>query len=101
MFKFKVKESENYKFHYLENLLAEKEIDLIIEEQQQVINELQEFFNIKIPLKIYYYLLNSTKQISYYFGQGFKDIACAVLSNKVYDVYNKKMKCIGYQKILI
>ncbi len=98
MLKFKVKESDNYIFNYLENSLAEKEIDLIIQEQEQVIKVLQAFFNIKMPFKIQYYLLNTAKQVGHYFGQGSEVNGCAVFPDKVYAVYNEEVRCIGHHE---
>lgn len=98
MLKFKVKDSKNYRFHYLEGSLAEKEIDLIIEEQEQVIKELQEFFNIKVPFKIQYYLLDNAKQVGKYYGDNGEYNGFARYPDKIYAVYNKKVKCIGYHE---
>ena len=98
MLKFKVKESKNYSFHYVDGSLAEKEIDLIIEEQEQVIKDLQEFFEIKVPFKIQYYLLNTSKQVGKFYGDDGECNGFAKYPDKIYAVYNKDVKCIGHHE---
>ncbi len=98
MLKFKVKESNNYKFHYLDGSLAEKEIDLIIEEQESVLEDLEKFFNLKVPFKIQYFLLNNYKQISYYYGEDVEYNGFAMFPDKVYALYNEEVKCIGHHE---
>jgi len=96
--KFKKKESENYIFHYLNDSLAEKEIDLIIAEQEQVIKDLQEFFKIKVPFKIQYYLLNTSKQVGRFYGDEGEYNGFVKYPDKIYAVYNKEVQCIGYHE---
>lgn len=98
MYDFKVKESENYKFHYLKNSLAEKEIDLIIKEQEQVLKDLERFFNLKVPFKIQYFLLNNYKQISHYYGEDVEYSGFAMFPDKVYALYNEEIKCTGHHE---
>lgn len=98
MLKFKVKESKNYRFHYLGGSLAEKEIDLIVEEQEQVLEDLEQFFNLKMPFKIQYFLLNNYKQISYYYKEDVEYNGFAMFPDKVYAIYNEEIKCIGHHE---
>ena len=98
MFNYKTSESQNYIFHYLENSLAEKEIDLIINEQEKVIEELKNFFSIDLPFKINYFLLNTPAQVGKIYGDNEACNGFAKEPNLVYAVYNYDVKCIGYHE---
>jgi hypothetical protein len=78
MFNYKISESQNYIFNYLENSLAEKEIDLIIKEQEKVIAELKDFFSVDLPFKINYFLLNSSKQVGAIYGDNEECNGCVI-----------------------
>ena len=88
-------ESEHYVFHYLENSLAEKEIEFISKTQEEAFNKIISTLNIDKPerkIKYYLYPDGGTKKKlmgSDWFAQSiYNDFA-------VHAIYNEKDKVIG------
>ena len=92
--------SEHYVFSFRSGSVAERDINHIAKEQERCFERICATLKISFDEKIYYYLLDSPKEVGKVYGElygpnmplnGF----AAWGENKIYAVYNEKVKCIG------
>lgn len=99
------RESSHYVFHYFKDSLAEKEIEKIIEIQEQSYKKIMKILELKNKRKIDYYLYFSEKIKEFLMGDSGYGNAIWIKIKKiknwvpekfeVHCVYNNKIKCIG------
>lgn len=91
--------SIHYVFHFQPGGLAEKEIALIAQEQEQCYSKICDTLQVEYPEKIHYYFTESPLEIGRVFweeGTPCNGVAlCGRSENKIYAVYNEAVKCIG------
>jgi hypothetical protein len=88
------KESEHYKFYFLNNSLAQKDIDSIIREQEKWYEKIIQELKIKNKKRISYYLYPSRelkKQTTQDDGNAFANWN----DFSVHTIYNEKLKILG------
>ncbi len=100
-----IKKSQYYIFHYFKDSLAEKDIENIINIQEQNRREILKILKLKNKRKINYYLYPSEKIKQSLMGDnGYGNaVWIEIKKNKywnskkfeVHAIYNKKIKCIG------
>lgn len=92
----KTYETNHYIFTYEEGSLAEKDIVKIALEQEKSFYKICNILKVAFPEKIKYYLLDSREEVGKLYGNSGPINGFAVWGeNKVYAVYNEKIKCIG------
>lgn len=92
----------HYIFTYEEGSLAEKDIKMIADVQENSFNKICETLKVDFPEKIKYYLLDSKEKVGKLYGDNTPINGFAVWGeNKVYAVYNNDTKCIGLMRMLI
>ena len=89
--------SEHYIFHYVAGSVAEKDILLIAETQEKCFSKICSTLKVKYTEKINYYFTDSPQEIgTVIWDEEAPCNGCALCgSNKIYAVYNDKIKCIG------
>lgn len=89
--------SEHYIFHYAPGSLAEKDILLIAETQENCFSKICATLQSEYPEQIHYYLTDSPFEIGRVFwNEGTPCNGCALCGrNKIYATYNENVKCIG------
>lgn len=91
--------SPHYVFHFGEGSLAEKDILLIVQEQEKCFSEICAVLQVNYPNKIHYYFTESPSEIgSAIWEDGIccNGVAlCGEKESKIYAVYNETVKCIG------
>lgn len=88
--------SDHYIFYFKPDSLAEKEIDLIVREQEQCYHKICSTLGVAYPDRIAYYLLDSSEKVGTLFGDWGPINAFAALGeNKIYATYNAEVKCTG------
>lgn len=103
--KYQKRESDNYIFYYLPNSLAEKEIEKIIEIQEECFTEVCEILHHKTNMKIDFYLFNDPKScgISYDINTNPENAplinAFCYYPNNVHATYSERIKAIGKHEI--
>lgn len=89
--------TEHYVFHYQKGSLAEKEIQMIAQKQENVFSKTCCMLNVTYPERIDYYFTDSPKAIGRAVWE--KDIPCNGVAlcgrNKIYAVYTEKIRCVG------
>ncbi|HOZ02524.1 MAG TPA: hypothetical protein PKV57_01780 [Bacilli bacterium] len=93
---FKILETDNYIFHYLEGSLAEKDILIIAQEQEKAFCQICNFLKMRPSFKIKYYLYDSADEVGKIYGDNEPCNGFANPDDKsVCAVYNEDVKCIG------
>lgn len=91
--------SEHYVFHFQLGSLAEKEIAIIAQEQEQCFSKISTMLQVDFPEKIHYYFTASPLEIGRVFwGEGTpcNGVAlCGRKQAKIYAVYTETVKCVG------
>ena len=87
--------SENYDFYFLKNSIAERDINQIIEIQENCFKEICTFLDIHPSIRIKYYLVDSPERVGEIYGDYEPCNGFACPPDEVYAVYNEKIKCIG------
>ena len=87
--------SENYDFYFLKNSIAERDINQIIEIQENCFKEICTFLDIHPSIRIKYYLVDSPERVGEIYGDYESCDGFACPPDEVYAVYNEKIKCIG------
>lgn len=89
--------TEHYIFHYRKGSLAEKEIQLIAQKQEDVFSKICCILHVTYPERINYYFTDSPNAIGRAVWD--KDFPCNGVAccgkNKIYAVYTEKIRCIG------
>ena len=91
-------ESENYIFNFLEGSIAEKEIKKIIRIQEGCFKYIKNILQVDFERKIKYYLCETPEEIGVLYGDNEPCNGFAKIPNKIYAVYNQKVKCIGFHE---
>ena len=87
--------SKNYDFHFLENSIAEKDIQEIIKIQENCYMEICTYLNIEPDIRIQYYLLDTPELVGEVYGDNEPCNGFASPPDTIYAVYNDEIKCIG------
>ena len=88
--------TEHYVFTYKENTLAAKDIKKIAEIQEECFTKICNTLKVSFTEKIKYFLLDSSEEVGVLYGINAPINGFAVWGeNKIYAVYNDKIKCIG------
>lgn len=91
--------STHYVFHFKAGSLAEKEIQMITQKQEQCYSKICDTLQVEYPEKIHYYFTESPLEIGRVFweeGTMCNGVAlCGRSESKIYAVYNEAVKCIG------
>ena len=91
--------SEHYVFHFQPGSLAEKEITMIAQRQEQCFSKICAALQVDYPEKIHYYFTTSPLEIGRVFWKESTPCngmaLCGREQAKIYAVYNENIKCIG------
>lgn len=91
--------TEHYVFHFSPESLAEKEIAIIAQGQEQCFSKICAVLQVDYPEKIHYYFSTSPLEIGRVFweeGTPCNGVAlCGRAQPKIYAVYNETVKCVG------
>ncbi|GAA0788203.1 hypothetical protein [Hathewaya limosa] len=90
--------SKNYVFNYEENSLAHRNIEKIIELQENCFNTINYMLNVTMSKKINYFLCDSPKKVGEVCGDNEPCNGFARYPNIVYAVYNEEVKCLGFHE---
>ncbi len=90
--------SEHYDLYYFNKSVAERDINKILKLQEACFKDISELLNIKLEFKIEYYLVDSPDLVGEIYGDNEPCNGFAIEPNKIYAVYNDKIKCIGYHE---
>ena len=90
--------SQHYDFHFLNDSLAERDIEKIAEIQENCYLEICDFLNLKPNFRIQYYLLDTPELVGEVYGDNEPCNAFASPPNSIYAVYSQKLKCIGHHE---
>lgn len=89
--------TEHYVFHYQKGSLAEKEIQMIAQKQEDAFSKICDILHVTYPERIDYYFTDFPKAIGRAVWE--KDIPCNGVArcgrNKIYAVYTEKIRCVG------
>lgn len=91
-------ESENYIFHYKEKSYTELKIYEIIIHQEKCFQEICEKLDVNFDNKIEYFLCDTPEEVGEIYGDNEPCNGFASMPNRIYAVYNEKIKCIGYHE---
>ncbi|WP_182201575.1 hypothetical protein [Paraliobacillus salinarum] len=92
------KESNHYIFHYHIGSLAEKDIEEIINIQENCYDVISNCLNVEMKQKIHYFLCETPTEVGELFGDNEPCNGCAKEPNEVFAVYNSEVKCIGFHE---
>ena len=88
--------TEHYVFTYKEGSLAAKDIKKIVKIQEECCTKICNTLKVDFTEKINYFLLDSAEEVGRLYGINEPINGFAVWGeNKIYAVYNDKIKCIG------
>lgn len=94
----KQKETEHYIFHYGENTKAEMDIAQIVACQEACYQYICNVLQVSPTFKIQYFLCDSPEEVGRIYGDDEPCNGFAVAPDKIYAVYNEKVKCIGFHE---
>lgn len=87
--------TDHYIFNYHKNSAAEKEIGAIADTQEECFAQITSRLDVSFPMKIEYFLCNSTDEVGMYLVEKTPCYGFADSPNKIYAVYSDEIKCIG------
>lgn len=90
--------SDHYIFNYPENSLAENDNKIIISLQEFCFSHICQVLQVKPSIVIEYYFYDSPEELGEIYGDNEPANAFTKMPNKIYAVYNEKIKCIGYHE---
>ncbi|WP_138205796.1 hypothetical protein [Haloimpatiens lingqiaonensis] len=93
-----ISETENYIFHYRKGSVAQKEIENIINTQENCNKYITKVLGTKLDKKIKYFLCDSREEVGELYGDNDPCNGFARMPNEIYAVYNEDIKCIGYHE---
>lgn len=96
--KWSIKHSDNYIFHYIKDSLGEKDIENIINIQEQCNKHISKVLKVSMKGKIKYFLCNSREEVGVSYGDNEPCSGFSRMPNEIWAVYNEKNKCIGYHE---
>ena len=91
-------ETSNYIFHYQENSWAEKDILQIAQIQEACFVYICNVLKTRPDFKIEYFLCETPEDVGRIYGDNEPCNGFASMPNKIYAVYNQKIKCIGFHE---
>lgn len=91
-------ETEHYIFAFNENSLAQKDIEKIAERQEECFEHICRVLGTKPSFKIKYYLCDSPEEVGRAYGDNEPCNGFADIPDKIYAVYNRDVKCIGFHE---
>lgn len=91
-------ETKHYIFHYGEGTKAEEDIAQIAAEQEACFRYICDVLKVKPEFKILYYLCDSPEEVGRVYGDDDPCNGFAVMPNKIYAVYNREVRCIGFHE---
>ncbi len=93
-----IKKTAHYDFYYHSNSLAEKQIGKIISLQESCYVYICDILKVKPNIRIHYYLCKSPHEIGKLYGNNEPTNGLAIRPDKIYAVYNRRIKCIGFHE---
>ncbi len=87
--------SQNYDFYFLKHSIAARDIEQIVELQENCYREICGYLNIQPNIRIQYYLLESPELVGEVYGDYEPCNGFASPPDRIYAVYNEEVKCIG------
>jgi len=91
-------ESEHYYFCYHENSPAERDLAAIAAEQEACFRYICGVLKVQPDFKLTYFLCNTPEEVGAFYGDNEPCNGFARVPDKVYAVYNEKVKCIGFHE---
>ena len=91
-------ESEHYIFNFNEGSEAEADITEIVSCQEAYFRYICSVLKISPTFKIEYFLCNSPQEVGRLYGDDEPCNGFAVRPNRIYAVYNEKVRCIGFHE---
>jgi len=90
--------SKHYDFYYLKGSVAERDINEIVNLQEKCFKEICNLLGIQPKIRIQYYLLDTPELVGEIYGDNEPCNGFTNPPDKIYAVYNDKIKCIGYHE---
>ena len=90
--------SKHYDFYYFKGSVAERDINEIVNLQEKCFKEICNLLGIQPKIRIQYYLLDTPELVGEIYGDNEPCNGFANPPDKIYAVYNDKIKCIGYHE---
>ena len=90
--------SKHYDFYYLKGSIAERDVNKIVSLQEKCYEDICNVLNIRPKIRIKYYLLDTPELVGEIYGDNEPCNGFACPPNKIYAVYNDKIKCVGYHE---
>ena len=91
-------ETEHYIFHFNEGAKAEADITEIASCQEACFRYICTVLRISPSFKIEYFLCDSPQEVGRLYGDDEPCNGFAVMPNRIYAVYNEKVRCIGFHE---
>ena len=91
-------ETRHYLFHYRENSWAERDISEIAKLQEACFDHICHVLKTTPEFKIEYFLCETAEDVGRLYGDNEPCNGFASPPNKIYAVYNEKIKCIGFHE---
>ncbi|MGM9587016.1 MAG: hypothetical protein ACI3VA_05970, partial [Candidatus Limivicinus sp.] len=91
-------ESEHYIFHFTEESKAEADITEIASCQEACFRNICSVLKVSPSFKIDYFLCQSPQEVGKLYGDNEPCNGFAVMPNRIYAVYNEKLRCIGFHE---
>jgi hypothetical protein len=95
---WKKKKSSHYIFTYHKDSFVEKDIAEIIEIQESCYEYICEVLKVKMNRTIHYFLCELPEEVGRMYGDDESVNGIIKMPDKIYAVYNEKVKCIGFHE---
>lgn len=92
------KKTQHYIFYYQKDSFAEKDIVEIMSLQERCYDYICEVLNVKMDRIIHYFLCESPEEVGKMCGDNEPTNGAAKVPDKIYAVYNEKVKCVGFHE---
>lgn len=92
------RESKNYIFHYEDDSIALRDIDQIIDTQENCHSHICQVLKVDQVAKIHYYLCDSPDHVGQIYGDNEACNAFNDMKDTIYAVYNDQLQCIGFHE---
>jgi len=91
-------ESKHYVFHYNGNSSAERDLSLIVQQQEACFEFICNILQVRPNFKLHYFLCDTPEEVGHIYGDDDPCNGFASPPDKIYAVYNDKVKCIGFHE---
>lgn len=91
-------DSDHYLFHYHPGSTAQKEIEYIVDFQEQCFKYITHVLKVHLEEKINYYLCETPEEVGIHYGDYEACSGFTRMPNEIYVVYNRKKKMIGFHE---